>query len=192
MRSAGRIFMVLSGLALTAGIVYGLLAKELAGAVMLSVFSVALLYIATVLEHASPYDYAETEPESEPEVGPSHLFPPSWWPIVMAIGASLFLVGLKFNVVIMGLGFVLFVVAMIGWFVQAGRFAAEKAAHAEHGAHEADHATGPAAATATATGPAASNEPTATSEGPATSEGGAESKGEASPAADEASAPAEA
>jgi len=174
MRSAGRIFMVLSGLALIAGIVYGLLAKELAGAVMLSVFSVALLYIATVLEHASPYDYAETEPESEPEVGPSHLFPPSWWPIVMAIGASLFLVGLKFNVVIMGLGFVLFVVAMIGWFVQAGRFAAEKAAHAEHGGHEADHEAEPAAATATA------NQPTATSEG------------EASPAADETSAPAEA
>ncbi|HXJ65168.1 MAG TPA: hypothetical protein VNN79_15555, partial [Actinomycetota bacterium] len=60
MRSAGRIFMILSGLALTAAVVYGLAAKELAGAVMLGVFSVALLYIATVLEHASPYDFAET------------------------------------------------------------------------------------------------------------------------------------
>src|SRR4051812_24366113 len=102
MRSAGRIFMVLSGLALAAGVTYGLLAKELAGAVMLSVFSVALLYIATVLEHASPYDFAETEPEGEAQVGPSHLFPPSWWPIVMAIGAVLFLYGLKFNVILMG------------------------------------------------------------------------------------------
>jgi hypothetical protein len=134
MKSAGRIFMVLSGLALAAGVVYGLLAKELAGAVMLGVFAVALMYIATVLEHASPYDYAETEPEAEPEVGPSHLFPPSWWPIVMAVGAGLFLFGLKFNVVLMGLGFVIFAVSMIGWFVQAGKHAAEKAAHGAHGA----------------------------------------------------------
>ena len=41
-------------------------------------------YIATVLEHASPYDFAETEQDAEPEVGPSHLFPPSWWPITSA------------------------------------------------------------------------------------------------------------
>jgi hypothetical protein len=129
--------MVLSGLALTAGVVYGLIAKELAGAVMLGVFAVALLYIATVLEHASPYDFAETEPDAEPEVGPSHLFPPSWWPMVMAIGAVLFVIGLKFNVVLMGAGFVIFAVAVIGWFIQAGKYAAEKAAHTAHESHEA-------------------------------------------------------
>jgi Cytochrome c oxidase subunit IV len=124
--------MVLSGLALAAGVAYGLLAKELAGAVMLGVFAVALMYIATVLEHAGPYDYAETEPDAEAEVGPSHLFPPSWWPLVMAVGAFLFLFGLKFNVVLMGFGFVVFATAMIGWFVQAGKHAADKAAHAAH------------------------------------------------------------
>jgi Cytochrome c oxidase subunit IV len=131
-RSAGRIFMILSGLALTAAVVYGLAAKELAGAVMLGVFSVALLYIATVLEHASPYDFAETDPDAEPEVGPSHLFPPSWWPIVMAIGAAVFLFGLKFSIVAMGAGVIVFAVAMIGWYVQAGKYAAEKKAHEEH------------------------------------------------------------
>ena len=140
MKSAGRIFMVLSGLALAAGVVYGLLAKELAGAVMLGVFAVALLYIATVLEHAAPFDFAENEPEAEPEVGPSHLFPPSWWPIVMAIGAGLFVIGLKFNVVLMGLGFLIFAVAMVGWFIQAGKYAAEKAAHAAHGAEDSHEA----------------------------------------------------
>jgi hypothetical protein len=46
--------MVLAALALIAGLTYGLVAKELAGAVMLGVFSVALVYIATVLEHAGP------------------------------------------------------------------------------------------------------------------------------------------
>jgi hypothetical protein len=137
MRSAGRIFMVLAGLALAAGVTYGLLAKELAGAVLLGVFSVALLYIATVLEHAGPYVRAENDPEAEAEVGPSHLFPPSWWPIVMAVGAVLFLIGLKFNVVLMGLGFVAFAAAMIGWFVQAGHQASDKAAH--HAAGGPDH-----------------------------------------------------
>jgi hypothetical protein len=137
MRSAGRIFMALAGLAVTAAVVYGLVAKELAGAVMLGVFSVALLYIATVLEHAGPYDRAENEPEAEAEVGPSHLFPSSWWPIIMAFGAVVFLFGLKFFVVLMALGAVVFVSAMIGWFVQAGRQAAEKAEH--HSAEGTGH-----------------------------------------------------
>jgi hypothetical protein len=96
-------------------------AKELAGAVMLGVFSVALLYIATVLEHAAPYDRAEVDETAPPELGPEHMLPPSWWPVVMAIGAALFLVGLKFLVVVMALGIGLFLVAAVGWFVQAGR-----------------------------------------------------------------------
>lgn len=183
MRSAGRIFMVLSGLALAAAVAYGLLAKELAGAVMLGVFSVALLYIATVLEHASPHDYAETEPDSEPEVGPSHLFPPSWWPIVMAIGAFLFLYGLKFNVVLMGAGFILFATAMIGWFIQAGRYAAEKAAHAEHAAD------GHAAESHGANGPATPAVPAA-AEPPAASPAPAPAEPAAAPAEVPATAPA--
>jgi Cytochrome c oxidase subunit IV len=136
MRSAGRIFMVLAGLALTAAVVYGLVAKELAGAVMLGVFSVALLYIATVLEHAGPYDHAENEPEAKAEVGPSHLFPPSWWPLLMATGAVVFILGLKFNIVVMAVGAVMFVSAMIGWFVQAGSQADKQA---DHSAGDAGH-----------------------------------------------------
>ena len=132
MGSAGRIFMVLSALALSAALVYGLVAKELAGAVMLGVFAVALMYIATVLEHAGPFDFAETEPEAEAEVGPSHLYPPSWWPMVMAVGAVVAILGLKFNVILMAVGIAAFLVAAVGWFVQAGRYHAEKAA--QHGA----------------------------------------------------------
>ena len=129
--------MALSGLAVVAGVAYALIAKELAGAVMLGVFSVALLYIATVLEHAGPYDRAENEPEAKAEVGPGHFFPPSWWPLVMATGAVVFIIGLKFNVVLMAIGAVIFVSAMIGWFVQAGRHAAERAEH--HSTGEAGH-----------------------------------------------------
>jgi uncharacterized membrane protein len=144
MRSAGRIFMVLAGLAFVAGVTYGLAAKELAGAVMLGVFSVALLYIATVLEHAAPYDRAEVDETAPPELGPEHMLPPSWWPVVMAIGAALFLVGLKFLVVVMAIGIGIFLVAAVGWFIQAGRRAAEHAAHAAHDTHTETERTRPA------------------------------------------------
>ena len=133
MRSAGRIFMVLSSLALIAGVTYGLVAKELAGAVMLGVFSVALVYIATVLEHAGPYDRAEIDQDAEPELGPEHSLPPSWWPPVMALGAALFLIGIKFQVVVMAIGIGVFLFAAVGWFIQAGRRHAA-ASHGEPGA----------------------------------------------------------
>ena len=133
MKAAGHIFMVLSVLALAAGITYGLIAHELAGAVMLGVFAVALVYIATVLTGAGPYDHAENDQDAEPQVGPEHLFPPSWWPIVMALGAVVFVLGLKFNVVVMAVGVGAFLVATVGWFVQAGHQAAHGASHSEHG-----------------------------------------------------------
>src|SRR5438094_621889 len=132
MRSAGRIFMALSGLAVAAAVIYALAAKELAGAVMLGVFSVALVYIATVLEHAGPYDRAEVDQDAEPELGPEHSLPPSWWPPVMALGAALFLVGIKFQVVVMAIGIGIFLSAAVGWFVQAGRRHAP-ASHGEAG-----------------------------------------------------------
>jgi hypothetical protein len=131
--------MVLAGLGLAAGLTYGLVAKELAGAVMLGVFSVALLYIATVLEHAGPYDAAEVDPDAKAEVGPDHWFPPSWWPLVMAVGAVLFILGLKFNVILMAVGIAAFLVAVVGWFIQAGRYAAERAAHHAPGAPSDGH-----------------------------------------------------
>jgi hypothetical protein len=52
----------------------------------------------------------------------------------MAIGAALFLVGLKFMVVVMALGIGVFLVAAVGWFIQAGR---RHAAH--HGAEAEPH-----------------------------------------------------
>jgi len=113
--------MVLSGLAFLAATTYGLVAKELAGAVMLGVFSVALMYIATVLEHAGPYDHAEVDQDAEPELGPEHMLPGTWWPLVMALGAGAFLLGLKFNILVMAIGIGVFLTAAIGWFVVAGR-----------------------------------------------------------------------
>ncbi|MFN2545095.1 MAG: cytochrome c oxidase subunit 4 [Actinomycetota bacterium] len=121
--------MALSGLAVVAAVIYAFSAKELAGAVMLGVFSVALLYIATVLEHAGPYDHAETDQDAEPELGPEHMLPSTWWPLVMAIGAAATLIGLKFAPVLMGVGAGIFLLAAVGWFVNIQQ------QHADHGAH---------------------------------------------------------
>ena len=50
--------------------------------------------------------------------------------------AALFLIGLKFQVVVMAIGIGIFLTAAVGWFVQAGR------RHAAHGADEAHAAAG--------------------------------------------------
>src|SRR5438105_5722960 len=121
--------MVLAGLGLAAGLTYGLVAKELAGAVMLGVFSVALLYIATVLEHAGPYDRAEVDEEAEPELGPEHMLPGTWWPLVMAVGAVSTVLGIKFTPVLIGVGAGIFLLAGVGWFVNITH------QHEAHGAH---------------------------------------------------------
>ena len=129
MRSSGRIFMALSGLAVVAAVAYAFLAKELAGAVMLGVFSVALLYIGTVLEHAGPYDRAEVDEQAEPELGPEHMLPGTWWPLVMAVGAVSTVIGIKFTPVLMGVGAGIFLLAGVGWFVNITH------QHEAHGAH---------------------------------------------------------
>src|SRR2546421_6396051 len=116
MRSSGRILMALSGLAVVAAVAYAFLAKELAGAVMLGVFSVALLYIATVLEHAGPYDRAEVDQDAEPELGPEHMLPGTWWPLVMAVGAAPTVRGGKFTTGLVGFCVGIFLLAARGWF----------------------------------------------------------------------------
>jgi hypothetical protein len=121
--------MVLAALAVVAAIAYALISKELAGAVMLGVFSVALLYIATVLEHAGPYDRAEVDETAEPELGPEHMLPGTWWPLVMALGAVSTVLGIKFTPVLMGVGAGIFLLAAVGWFTNVVH------QHEEHGAH---------------------------------------------------------
>jgi hypothetical protein len=121
--------MALAAMAVVAATAYALIAKELAGAVMLGVFSVALLYIATVLEHAGPYDRAEVDETAEPELGPEHMLPGTWWPLVMALGAVSTVLGIKFTPVLMGLGAGIFLTAAIGWFVNIVH------QHEAHGAH---------------------------------------------------------
>src|SRR5204862_766704 len=95
----------------------------------LGVFSVALLYIATLLEHAGPYDHAEVNEDAEPELGPEHMLPGSWWPLVMAAGAAIMLLGIKFAPIVIGVGALVFLGAAVGWFVNI------RNQHAGHGEH---------------------------------------------------------
>ena len=129
MRTSGHIFIALSALAVIAGITYALLAKELAGGAMLSVFSVAMLYVGITLLHAGPFDRAEVDENAEPEIGPEHMMGPSWWPFIMALGAGAILLGLKFAPIVLGIGAGIFLVAAVGWFVQISHQAHHGAGH---------------------------------------------------------------
>ena len=134
--------MGLSALAILAAVTYALLAKELAGAVMMGVFAVALLYLATVLEHAGPYDHAEIDEDAEPELGPEHMLPGTWWPLIMAVGAAGILLGLKFAPVVMGIGAGVFLLAAVGWFVNSQHQHESHGAHGETGGAPGTHGPG--------------------------------------------------
>jgi hypothetical protein len=57
------------------------------------------------------------------------MLPGSWWPLVMAAGAAITLLGIKFAPVVMGIGAAVFLLAAVGWFVNITR------QHQAHGAH---------------------------------------------------------
>lgn len=50
--------------------------------------------------------------DSSPEI---HLPPPSYWPIVLALGLLLIAVGIIFGLVISALGVIVLLVAIAGW-----------------------------------------------------------------------------
>jgi hypothetical protein len=60
----------------------------------------------------------------------------------MALGAALFLIGLKFQIVVMAIGIGIFLTAAVGWFIQAGR---RHAAQAQHSPQPAPHPAEPGA-----------------------------------------------
>ena len=133
MRPTGRILFVLALLALVVGIFYAAVAREYAGAMMLMLFSGALMYIASTLLKAGT-EMDDEEPEAM--LGPEHAPTPSWWPIVMAAGASVLVISLVISPFLVALGLPLFVVGAAGWFRQTGLPA--------HGHAAPEHAAEPA------------------------------------------------
>lgn len=132
MKAASRIFTVLGCCAVVAAIVFPILAREPAGSMMLGVFSLAMLYLGRELYRGATTDRAD-DGQAQAEVGPEHVFPPSWWPAVMALGIALVAAGLVFTPVLTVEGAVIFVVAVVGWLYQQ-----TGSAHAAAAAQPAD------------------------------------------------------
>lgn len=117
MKASARVFMVLGCCAVVAAIVYPILSHEPAGAMMLAVFAGSLLYLGRELYRGAGTDLAD-DAQAEAQVGPEHVFPSSWWPVVMALGIALGAAGLVFTPVLTGAGAAIFVVAVVGWLQQ--------------------------------------------------------------------------
>lgn len=117
MRSSAAIFCVLGILALLAAIVFPIVSHEPAGSAMLGIFAVSMLYIAWELSRGATTDKADDE-DAEAEVGPEHVFPSSWWPIVMAVAVLIVAVGIKFSLVVAAVGGAILLASAVGWFSQ--------------------------------------------------------------------------
>ncbi|HEX7163771.1 MAG TPA: cytochrome c oxidase subunit 4 [Trebonia sp.] len=121
MRQGARIWVILGLLGVAATIAFVVLTARFlqaaSGTVMLGVFALSMLYIGWVLHsgrHTDPTD----QPDAEAEVGPEHIFPPSWAPPLLALGVALFAVGVRFTPVLLAVGAMVIVLTLFSWIVQ--------------------------------------------------------------------------
>jgi hypothetical protein len=150
-KASARIFTVLGCCAVVAAIVFPILSHEAAGATMLGVFALCMLYLARELYRGASTDRAD-DGEAQAEVGPEHVFPSSWWPAVMALGIALVAAGLIFTPVLTVVGAIIFVVSVVGWLYQQTE--PGHSTHGTHGAHAASAVPAPAAPAEAAAGTA--------------------------------------
>ncbi len=59
--------------------------------------------------------------EEEPESGTEHLPGPSFWPVLLAVGVAMSLIGVITKVVVVVIGLIILVVALGGWIRDARR-----------------------------------------------------------------------
>lgn len=121
MRQGARIWVILGLFGVAATIAFVVLTARFlqasSGTVMLGVFALSMLYIGWVLHsgrHTDPTD----QPNAEAEVGPEHIFPPSWAPPLLALGVALFAVGVRFTPVLLAVGSMIIVLTLFSWIVQ--------------------------------------------------------------------------
>lgn len=131
MKASARIFTVLGCCAVAAAIAFPILSHEAAGSMMLGVFALAMLYLGRELYRGAATDPAD-DGDAQAEVGPAHVFPSSWWPVVMALGIALAAAGLVFTPVLTVAGSVIFVLSVVGWLFQR-----VETGHSAHLAHAA-------------------------------------------------------
>jgi hypothetical protein len=137
MRQGARIWLSLGIFAVLAVIAFILLTYDIlqgpSGSMMLGVFALSMLYIAWVLWHGRYTDPTD-QPDAEAEVGPEHIFPPSWAPPLLALGVALFAVGARFTPVLLAVGGTVIVLTLFTWVVQ--RVDVVRLRHAEQAAHD--------------------------------------------------------
>lgn len=121
MRQGARIWVFLGLLGAAAAIAFVLLTARFlqaaSGTVMLGVFALSMLYIGWVLHSGRRTDPTD-QPDAEAEVGPEHIFPPSWAPPLLALGIALFAVGIRFTPVLLAVGSTIIVLTLFSWIVQ--------------------------------------------------------------------------
>lgn len=96
---------------------------EWVGTVALSLTGVMSVFIAVymwwsvmrpVRGHVYPEDREDADiDDGDPELG--HYSPWSWWPVSLAGGASIFVMGIAISTFLLPIGLALTVVALIGW-----------------------------------------------------------------------------
>ncbi|MGC8472810.1 MAG: cytochrome c oxidase subunit 4 [Candidatus Dormibacteria bacterium] len=59
--------------------------------------------------------------EEEPGAGEEHLPGPSFWPVLLAVGVAMSLIGVITKVVVVVIGLIILVVALGGWIRDARR-----------------------------------------------------------------------
>ncbi|WP_430593039.1 aa3-type cytochrome oxidase subunit IV [Humidisolicoccus flavus] len=90
----------------------GSLAIGLSG--ILSVFiGIYLQSVTKEMEGVLPEDMDADIDDADPEIG--HFSPWSWWPIVLAAGASLLVMGLAISIFIAPIGIAVTLIALVGW-----------------------------------------------------------------------------
>jgi hypothetical protein len=153
MRQGARIWLFLGALGVAATLAFLLLLlfanalQVTSGTVMLGVFSLSMLYIAWVLHSGRHTDPTEA-PGAVAQVGPEHVFPSSWAPVLLSLGIAMFVCGVRFTPVLLAVGGMLIVFTLFAWIVQ--RVDVARLTHG-HPAVPADHADAPAADVAAST-----------------------------------------
>lgn len=136
MKQGARIWVFLGLLGAAAAIAFVLLTSRFlqaeSGTVMLGVFALSMLYIGWVLHSGGPTDPTD-QPGAVPAVGPEHIFPPSWAPALLALGIALFVLGIRFTLVLVAVGAAIIVLTLFAWIVQ--RIDLMRLHHAEHAEH---------------------------------------------------------
>lgn len=121
MRQGARIWVILGVFGVAATVAFVILTARYlqasSGTVMLGVFALSMLYIAWVLR-SGRYTDPTDQPDAEAEVGPEHIFPPSWAPPLLALGIALLAVGIRFTLVLVAVGATLIVLTLFTWIVQ--------------------------------------------------------------------------